>query len=482
MPTTKTADVVIIGGGIIGAAIARELSKYRLTVVLIEREPDLSTGATKANSGIIHAGFDPEPSSLKGRTNARGNLLYHRLEKELDLEVRWTGSLVVAKTEGELQILRELLARGRQNGVPELEIISGEQVLAREPNLARNITAALWAPTAGVIAPFTAALSFAECAVQNGVRILLNCAAEGFVLENGRIAAVNTNKGQIAARYVINAAGLDAASVSRLAGDDSFTLTPRRGEYLLFDHACTSRLVNTIVFPVPHRLGKGVLVAPTYNGEVFIGPNAENLTGGGDTETTLAGLEFIVKDAGKILPDIPVSAVIAQFAGLRAVAGNDDFIIEHSRLAPGLIQAAGMQSPGLTCAPAVAELITGLLREAGLVLAEKTDFNGAIPPRIRLRHLDCEQKAALIQENPLYGRIICRCETISEAEITAAIHSPCGAKTLDGLKRRVRAGAGRCQSGFCGPRTAGILARELGVGLDELIKEGADSKLYFKKN
>ena len=482
MRNILTADVVVIGGGIVGAAIARELSKYHIAVILAEKAPDLSTGTTKANSGILHAGFDTAPGSLKGLTNARGNLLYHQLEDELGLEIRWTGSLVVAKTEEETAVLRELRARGAQNGVPGLALLEGDEIFRREPNLAKDIKTALYAPTAGVISPFTAAIAFAECAAQNGARILLNCEAEGFDTEGGRLVAVNTNRGRIMTSYAVNAAGLYADKVSGLAGDKSFTITPRRGEYLVFDRAVTPKMVNSVVFPTPGQYGKGVLVASTYHGECFIGPNAQDVNDRADFATTGGGLDLVLQTARNIVPDLPLSSVITQFSGLRAVSDTDDFIVRDSAATRGFVQAAGMQSPGLTAAPAIAEMVAGILGEAGLKLTKKRDFNGSLPLKIRMRRLSDRQKADIVRNDPPFGRIICRCETVSEGEIIASIRSICGARTVDGVKRRVRAGFGRCQGGFCGPRVAAVLSRELGIDLTAIVKESPASILYFAKH
>ncbi len=474
-------DVAIIGGGITGAAIAYELSKYDLSVILLEKDPDLSTGTTKANSGILHAGFDAPTGSLKALTNVRGSQLYRELEQPLNLDIKWCGSLVVAKSEEETAALESLLERGQANGVPGLKILSREETLAREPHLSPDIKAALYAPSAGVIWPFGAAIAFAECAVQNGVQVILNCTVEGFENSGDRITALKTNKGVIKTKYAINAAGLYADSVSRLAGDSSFTITPRRGEYLLFDDTASSQLVDSIVFPTPNKLGKGILVCTTTHDSVFIGPNAENIEDKTDTATTDGGMDFVIKTARNLIPNIPLGAVITEFSGLRAVSDTDDFIIRASGKVKGLIHAAGMQSPGLTAAPAVAEMAAEILRQDGLVLEKKKNFLPVLPQKTVFRHLPQEEKAAAIKNNPAYGRIICRCETISEAEIVEAINSPCGARTLDGVKRRVRAGMGRCQGGFCGPRVIAILARELGVGITSIVKESAVSLLFFDK-
>lgn len=478
----QTADVVIIGGGIIGTAIAYELSKYKIDVALLEKAPDLATGTTKANSGILHAGFDPKPGTLKAVTNARGNKLYHELENDLDLEIRWTGSLVVARTQEEIEILKQLLARGEQNDVPNLKILHGNEVFAFEPNLAKEIKAALYSPTAGVICPFTAAISFAECAAQNGAHILLNCEVTDFEISEGQIHSINTSQGRIKAKHVINAAGIEADSISRLAGDESFTITPRRGEYLLFDSSVSNKLVNSIIFPTPTKVGKGILVCSTYHEEVFIGPSAENIENKDDTATTAEGMQSVIERARNIVPDIPLNAVITEFSGLRAIADVDDFIIENSQITKGLLHAAGMQSPGLTAAPAVAELVAEKLAQAGLTLVKKENFKASLPKKIKLRKLPDKEKEKLIQENPLYGRIICRCESVSEGEIVDAIHSPCGARTVDAVKRRVRAGLGRCQGGFCMPRVTAILARELDLQLTDIVKETATSKLFYEKH
>lgn len=481
MINKQKADVVIIGGGIIGCAIAYELSKYQLAVVLLEKEPDIATGTTKANSGILHSGFDPKPDYVKAKTNVRGNELFHQLEKDLQLDIRWTGSLSIARTDEEVEALQELLERGKVNNVPGLEILSKEEVLKREPNLSSDIKAALFAPSAGVISPFKAAISFAECAMQNGVEILREHTVESFDLENNTIKAVNTNKGKIITSYVINASGIVADDISKKAGDDSFTIKPRKGEYLLFDNSVTDKLVKSIIFPMPSKLGKGILVCSTYHEDVFIGPDAQNTDDKDDVSTQTDNMNSIIENARKLVENIPVGSVITEFSGIRAVSDTDDFIVGLSKKTKGLIQAAGIQSPGLTAAPAIAELIAEELQKDGLKLTPKSDFNNKLLKKVKFSELDNEEKNKLIQKNPLYGRIICRCETISEAEIVEAINSPCGARSIDGVKRRVRAGMGRCQGGFCGPRVTAIIARELGIKLTDVIKESANSQMFFEK-
>lgn len=479
MEFIKSADVVVIGGGIVGTAVLRELSKYDLKCILVEKEPDLAIGTTKANSAILHAGFDAPTGSLKAITNVRGNQLYHELEQELDLDIKWTGSLVAATTDEEMQTLQELLERGKANGVEGLKILSREEVLQKEKNLT-SVKGALWAPSAGVCWPFGAALAFAKCAVQNGAEVLRDCKVLGFIKEDGQITGVETSKGVIQTKYVVNAAGIYADEIARLAGDDSFTITPRKGEYILFDKTACSSLVFGVVFPTPTKKSKGILVCTTTHGNTFIGPNAQDLDDKEDHAVTAEGMKEILNSARKLIPNLPMGAAITEFSGLRAVSSTGDFIIGASAV-KGLYNAAGMQSPGLTAAPAVAEMLAEeIVKAAGV--AKKVDFKASLPKKPVFNRLNWDKQAELIKENSLYGRVICRCETITEAEIIEAIHEPCGARTVDGVKRRTRAGMGRCQGGFCGPRVTQILARELNIPVPEVLKERADSHMFYEKN
>ena len=420
MEFVKSADVVVIGGGIVGTAILRELSKYDLKCVLLEKEPDVALGTTKANSAILHAGFDAPTGSLKAITNVRGNKLYHDLEKELDLDIKWTGSMVAATTDEEMQTLQELLQRGHANGVEGLQILTHEEVIEQEPNLT-NVKGALWAPSAGVCWPFGAAIAFAECAVQNGAEVIRDCKVLGFVKENDRITGVETSKGVIAAKYVVNAAGVYADEIAKMAGESKE------------DHAVTTQ-----------------------------------------------GMNEIMASARKLIPNLPMGAAITEFAGLRAVSSTGDFIIGASEKVDGLYNAAGMQSPGLTAAPAVAEMLAeAIVKVSGA--AKKADFKAELPKKKAFTRMTSVEKAEKIAANNLYGRVICRCETITEGEIVEAIHSLVGARTVDGVKRRTRAGMGRCQGGFCGPRVTQILARELNISIPEVLKERAASNMFYEK-
>jgi glycerol-3-phosphate dehydrogenase len=476
----REMDVVVIGGGVTGTAILRELSKYDLKCMLVEKEPDLALGTTKANSAIIHSGFDAPYGSKKALTNVRGNRLYHELQDQLGLDIKWLGSLVVAVDDEEMATLKDLLARGIKNGVKNLEILDREATLAKEPNLKKDIRGALWAPTAGVCWPFEVALSFARCAVQNGAEVLTNCIVEKILTEGGKVIGISTSLGNIKAKYVINAAGLYADTVARTAGDNTFTIHPRKGEYILFDKTASEVLVKGIVFPTPTKTSKGILICTTVHGNTFIGPNAQDQEDKDDRSTTSAGMNEIISSSQKLIDKLPLGKAITEFSGLRAVSDTGDFIIRESTV-KGLIHAAGIQSPGLSAAPAIAEEVLELLKDVEPVLGLKRNFKAVLSKRKVFSELKKQEQAKLCSENELYARIICRCETVTEGEIVDAIHETCGARTLDGIKRRTRAGMGRCQGGFCGPKVTQILARELGIPITEVLKEGINSAMFYEK-
>lgn len=477
---SRQADVVVIGGGITGTAILSALSRYDLKCILVEKEPDIASGTTKANSAILHAGFDAHEGTMKARMNVAGNRLYHELKDELDLDIEWTGSLVAATTDEEMATIQELLERGRGNGVEGLEIWSGDRVRAAEPNLSKEIKGALWAPSAGVCWPFGMAIAFAENAEINGAEIIRECAVEGFEKKDGRITAVRTDQGTIQAKLFINAAGLYADKISAMAGDDSFTIHPRKGEYVLFDKTARKDMVNGVIFPTPSKTSKGILVCTTTHGNTFVGPNAQDQDDKEDTAVTPQGMAEILHSAQKLLPNIPTGAAITEFAGLRAVSSTGDFVLGKSEKVSGLLQAAGIQSPGLTSAPAIAQYIAGIAAEE-LGAGVNKHYKKGRPARPVFHTLEPAAQKKLIAENPLYGRVICRCETITEGEIVDAIHRPCGARTVDGVKRRTRAGMGRCQGGFCGPRVTHILSRELHIPIPEVRKETRDSYMFYDK-
>ncbi|MDK2855270.1 MAG: glycerol-3-phosphate dehydrogenase [Bacillota bacterium] len=473
------ADVVIVGAGIIGTAIARELARYELEVFLVEKEADVACGSTKANTAIVHAGYDAHPGTWKARLNVRGNAVFPQICRELEVPFKQTGTLVVALKEDEVPHLYELLERGHVNGVPDLEIIGREELLCREPNVNPKAVAALWAPTGGIVNAWELAIAQAENAVENGVKLLLQQPVTRIELEDGRVRTVFTPDFAIETRFVVNAAGRYSDEVARLVGQENFRIVPRKGEYYVFDKRF-GHMANCPLFPVPTAISKGILVTPTVEGNLLIGPNAQDLEDKEDLRTTPAGLKEVLTQALELMPDLPVKDAITNFAGLRAVAKpSNDFVLGPAPGVPNFINAAGIQSPGLTAAPAVAEEVRDHLQEAGLELHGKKKFN---PYRKRItpfRELSREEQAKLIEQDPRYGQIVCRCETVTEAEVVQALHRPVPCTTMDGVKRRTRAGMGRCQGGFCTPRVAAILARELGLSLDEVTKKGGASKLLL---
>lgn len=470
-------DVLIVGCGVIGAATAFELSKYRLNVGILERENDVATGTTKANSAILHAGYDPIPGTLMARLNVRGSLLAKELCRKLEVPYRQCGSLVLAFSEEEVPTLEGLLDRGKQNGVPGLKLLSGEEARALEPNLSGDVVAALHAPSAAICSPWELCLALAETAVKNGAALHLETALTGLEREKDHWL-VHTSRGDLRARFVVNAAGVDADTVHDLAVPHSFDIRPSRGEYFLLDKSEGDR-VGHIVFQCPRKEGKGVLVAPTVHGNLIVGPNAEP-AGRHDLATTAAGLDFVGRTAHKSVPSIDLSQSIRNFSGIRAHARDrEDFILEQA--APGFIDLAGICSPGLSAAPAIGEYAAELLAQAGLALNPKEQF-------ICQRHRTCfkalspADRQALVARNPAFGRVICRCETVTEGEILEAIHtSTIPPRSVDAVKRRVGAGMGRCQGGFCAPRVVELLARELKISPKNVMQDRSGTWLLDRE-
>ena len=473
------ANVVIIGGGIVGASIARELSQYDVDVVLVEKESDIAFGgSTKANTGIIHAGYDDVPGTVKADLCCRGNALWSELSFELNVPLKRIGSLVVALKNDEISILNELKKRGEKNGVPGLEIIEDRNRLFQmEPNLNEESIAALYAPTAGVANPCEMSIALVENAVQNGVRILLETKVRKILVKEGEVKAIQTNRGCIEANCVINAAGLHADEISAMVGIRHFSITPRRGEYYVLDKKLGG-FVNHILFPIPTPISKGIVVTPTADGNLLIGPNAHDIEDKTDVATTFVGLEEIFRGAVKLVPKLSLkkSMIIANYGGLRAESSTGDFIIEAYDEVSGFINVAGIKSPGLTAAPAIAKKVVNMLRERGLRLKKKDAFNPHRKSIDRsIRELSLNKVKKLLAQDPRYGHVICRCEHVTEGEVVEAIRR--GATTLDGIKFRTRAGMGRCQGGFCTPRIIKILARELSMPIETLTKRGGHSKL-----
>lgn len=482
-------DVAIIGAGVSGACIARELAKTNARVVLLEKENDVACGSSKANSGIIHAGYDPIPGTLMAKLNIRGSEVYGELAKKLKFPYRQIGSLVVAFDENGRKIVETLYERGLKNGVKQMRIVEAEELRKMEPNISENAVCALDAPTAAIVSPYEATWAFAESAVINGVEFLRGAMVHKIERtgEDGKSGnfVLSTGKGKIEARFVVNAAGCAADKVSALAGAKKFTIVQRRGEYCLLDKKYSS-LANHVLFQTPTELGKGVLVTQTVDGNILVGPSADGQISPDYTGTTQASQATVLKQADLTIPNLPRGAIINSFAGIRALAfvaekegdpekNLEDFIIEEDANVKGFFNVSGICSPGLSAAPAIAEYVAELLGKAGLDVKKRSDFIEEREGIALFESASREEKLALIKSNPLYGRIICRCEMITEGEIVAAIHSPVGAIDLDGVKRRTRAGMGRCQGGFCSPRVTEIISRELGIPMTNVTKKGGAS-------
>ncbi len=457
-------DVAIIGCGVIGAATAYELSRYNLRVVILEKENDVAMGTSRANSAIVHAGYDAQAGTLMARLNVEGNAMAGPLCEELDVPFKRIGSIVAAFDDFDEGVVQKLYERGMANGVPDLRIISAEETKAIEPNIADNVRCSLYAPTAGVICPWEYTLAFAEVAVKNGAELKRKCEVsaiekteEGFCL--------TTNQGEICAKYVVNAAGVYSDKIHDMVLPHAFDLIPVSGQYDLLDKSEGSRC-NTVVFQCPGPEGKGVLVSPTVHGNLIVGPSAEEVDRD-DTATTAEVLTMVRNRAKRAIPSVDLRQCIRNFAGVRANSAVEDFLISRTE---NFVDLAGIKSPGLTAAPAIAKHAVKLLAEAGIALEEKESWDGK-RVRVKFNEMNEVQRRALIEENPAYGRIICRCNTVTEGEILDCLHTPIPPVSVDGVKRRTGTGMGRCQGGFCGPRIVDILAREWGVSPVEIPQD-----------
>lgn len=467
-------DVVIIGAGVIGCAVARELSKRKLEIAVLEKETDVCEGTSKANSGIVHAGYDALPGTLKAKLNVKGSKAMKELCRQLDVPYRQNGSLVLCFDDKDRDKLEELKRRGEDNGVEGLVILDRQELLALEPSVGENAVAALYAPTGGIICPFGLTIALAENAAENGVSFHFRTQVKN-IRNNGQGYEILTDKETYQTKVVINAAGVHADEIHNMicAEGQQIKITPRKGEYLLFDKEVGGMVSHTL-FQLPTDLGKGVLVTPTVHGNLMAGPTAEDIFDKDERATSGEGLSEVLRRAFLSVPGLPKGQVITSFAGLRAHEERNDFIIGEVENAPGFIDIAGIESPGLSCAPAIGELAAELVD--GLLSPElKTDFAADRQGIPNMAKASEEDRQKLISGNPAYANVICRCEMVTEGEILSAIHRPLGATTVDGIKRRTRAGMGRCQAGFCTPRTVEILARELGVDESEIQKARAGS-------
>ena len=472
-------DVLIIGAGVSGAASARELSRYNVNVCVVEKEEDVCCGTSKANSAIVHAGYDAATGSLMAKLNVQGNEMMEQLSKDLDFPFKRNGSLVICRAEEDMPNLQALYDRGVANGVKELRIISAEEVKALEPNITDEVVAALYAPTGGIVCPFNMNIALAENAYANGVEFKFNTEVidikkteEGF--------DVVTNNGTYQTKYIVNAAGVYADKFHNMVSEEKIHITARKGDYCLLDRTAGGHVSHTI-FALPGKYGKGILVSPTVHGNLLLGPTATDIEDKEGNNTTREALDEVISKAGMNVKDLPLRQVITSFSGLRAHEDNHEFIIKELEDAKGFIDCAGIESPGLTSAPAIGVMVADILKEK-MGLVEKENFIATRKGILDPETLTKEERKALIKENPAYGNIICRCESVTEGEIIDAIRRPLGAKSLDAVKRRTRAGMGRCQSGFCAPRTMEILARELGVDMSEITKAGGNSKIIVGIN
>ena len=483
-------DVVIVGAGVVGAMLARNLSRYALSVCLLEKENDVAMGASRANSGIIHGGYDPEPGTLKALLNTRGVEALFRAAEELHVPCKRNGSMVCAFSKGEEQHLQQLLQRGVENGIENLTILTGDRARALEPCLSPAVTAVLHVPNAGIISPYELTVAAVGNAMDNGVTLRRNFCVTGITREQGfTVTAASGEQGftvtaasgeQVRCKYLVNCAGCGADQIARLAGDGDFTILPRAGEYMLLDKAEGFRAGHTL-FQCPSEKGKGILVSPTVHGNLLIGPNATPVANAQCRDTTPEGLAEVMELAAKTVPSLDTRQVITSFTGVRSSEKHGDFILRCSKTVPGLIHAGAIDSPGLTCCVTMAEFLTDLLRQAGLSLTEKEKWNGRRDDPCAFREMTDEQKDAYIKKHPAFGRIVCRCEGVSEGEIRNAIRQNPGARDLDGVKRRTRSSMGRCQGGFCGPYVMQLLARELGIPMEQVTKSGGGSYMLTER-
>lgn len=475
-------DVIIIGSGITGASIARELSKYKLKIAVLDKASELPAGASRANSSMIHGGFDDKPGSVKAKFCVPGNKMWHKLKDELDVHLDECGSFVCAFNDDETKHLEKLLEQGKANGAPGVEIISGDKLREKEPNVSEEIVAALWSPEAAIINNFEAVNAMIESAKINGADLFLETLVTDLLLDgNQDIRGVATNKGEFLAPVVINAGGVHAGEIASWAGDHSFRIIPTKGEYFLLDRT-TRGFIHSFLFSCPSKAGKGITVLQTAEGNLMSGPTATEQEDPEDRSTTPEGLAEVLKGARRLVPKFPVNMNITTFAGVRANTESGDFEIRALSKPRGFVNAAGIKSPGFTSSPAIAQYIAELLREELSDRITMTPNEKFIPERRnipRFLYLDMDERKKLAENDPAYAQIVCRCETVTEGQVLEAIRR--GARTITAVKMMTRAGTGRCQGGFCCPRVAEILSRELGIPLDEITRHGGESKLLVGK-
>ena len=468
-------DVIIIGAGVTGAATARELSRYKVNACVIEKETDVCSGTSKANSGIVHGGFDAKPGSFKARFNVEGAKTMKALSEELDFKYKNTGSVVVCTEKEDIPKLEALKAQGEENGVENIEVITDrDRIFKMEPNLSDDVIAMLYVPSAGIVCPFNLNIALAENAYTNGVEFKFQTKVENIERKED-YWLVETNNGNFETKAIVNAAGVFADHFHNMVSENKINITPRKGEYFLLDKTAGGH-VNSTVFMLPGKFGKGVLVSQTVDGNLIVGPTAYDIEDKEGINTTPAGLDFIREKSAKSVKNVPLNQVITTFSGLRAHEDGGEFIVEEVADAENFFDCAGIESPGLSSCDAIGKYLSDLIA-AKLELPVNPDFNPKRKGVTRITEISQEEYNQLIKEKPEYGQIICRCETVSEGEIVDAIHRPLGATDLDGIKRRTRAGAGRCQAGFCSSKVISILERELDRDIQTITKHGPGSEI-----
>ena len=468
-------DVVVIGGGVIGGCILRELTKYELSVCLLEAAGDVCMGQSKANSGIVHAGFDAEPGTLKAKFNVLGNKMMKDLTSELGVKCINNGSLVLAFDEEEMDTLKALKERGEINGVSELYLLGQEEVRAIEPNVADTVVGALYAKTGAIVCPYGLTIAAIGNAMDNGAKLYTDFEVTGITQNEDGFTASSKKGETVSAKVVINCAGLASGKIAAMIGDTDINVFARKGEYILLDRE-SGDFVSHTLFCTPTKKGKGVLVTQTVDGNILLGPTSEEMKVS-DTDTTAKGLSFVTEMAAKMTKGTPFFNTITSFAGVRAYSDRHDFIIEESKTAKGFFHCAGVESPGLTSSPAIAKYVVEELVSTRLQLTENKSFDGRRTSEQSFKDMSIEEKNELIAKNPSYGRIVCRCEQITEGEILRAIRENPPAKNIDAVKRRTRSGMGRCQGGFCQPYVAELIAREHNIPLEQVTKCGEGSEI-----
>ena len=491
------ADVVIVGGGVVGCFIARELSRYDLNIVLVEKGEDVAVGTTKANNAMVHTGIGEKMGTLKQKLCVEGHWMYEKVAEELKVPYKKCGMWIIT-TEHTLEHYRIpsfianfvskhvipyiVLRRGKKLGIP-MEIVGRKELLEKEPYVTKKALAAVYSPTYGVTCPYYLTIALAENAIENGVEVMLNTEVVDIEVEGGRVKSVVTTKGTIDADFVINAAGLFADEIAEMAGAREYTIHPKKGSTLLFDREYghyANHSMSMLKFPrMEHYKGGGIML--TVDGNIQWGPTIAEVGDKEDRAVTSEEIEQIFQYFSPLMPSFPKKAVIAYFAGLRAATFTEDFFIEPSKKVKGFVHVAGIQSPGLAASPAIAKMVLGILRDEGLEMREKENFNPFRKKPLVFRELSKEEKEKAIAKNPLYGKVVCRCEQVTEGEVVDAIHSPIPALSVDAVKRRTRAGMGRCQGSFCLPRIAKIIAREANIPVEEVVKNSENSKLFVGK-